>query len=214
MSDFERFEAMVTPEMIRAATEALGPCVGSCGEASPPDSYDIRCAIAAALSACPVPAGWKLVQRKTCFALHHGTEVVATLAGPQAEANAAVLAAVLAAAPTAPAPAQPTEPAPSVEAKISLLIAASPDEVDAHLTTMGLDPQDVERRGVRAVEAALTTIKTQPAEPPPMTFQEHQRAWIECRHVEDHHKVSLIDRIEAVINARDEQWRAALKEQS
>lgn len=41
----------VTDAMIDAAIEALGPCVGSCGEASPPDRCDIKDAIEAALAA-------------------------------------------------------------------------------------------------------------------------------------------------------------------
>lgn len=44
-------EREVTDAMIDAAIEALGPCVGSCGEASPPQRYDIRDAIEAALAA-------------------------------------------------------------------------------------------------------------------------------------------------------------------
>ncbi|QND94335.1 hypothetical protein SY91_01734 [Burkholderia cenocepacia] len=43
--------AEVTDAMIDAAIEALGPCVGSCGEASPPERCDIRDAIEAALAA-------------------------------------------------------------------------------------------------------------------------------------------------------------------
>ncbi|MCW3733692.1 hypothetical protein, partial [Burkholderia cenocepacia] len=43
--------AEVTDAMIDAAIEAIGPCVGSCGEASPPERCDIRDAIEAALAA-------------------------------------------------------------------------------------------------------------------------------------------------------------------
>ncbi|AOJ31390.1 hypothetical protein [Burkholderia metallica] len=42
--------AEVTEAMVDAAIEALGPCVGSCGEASPPQRCDIRDAIEAALN--------------------------------------------------------------------------------------------------------------------------------------------------------------------
>ncbi len=50
-----------------------------------------------------LPDGWKLVEKKTCYALHCGNTVVATLAGPDAEKNAAIIASMLSAAP-APAP--------------------------------------------------------------------------------------------------------------
>jgi len=44
---------LVTPEMVAAGREALGDCVGSCGEASPPDDCSIRDCIEAALAAKP-----------------------------------------------------------------------------------------------------------------------------------------------------------------
>lgn len=46
-----------------------------------------------------IPEGWKLVEKKTCFALLRGNDVIATLAGPDAEENAATIAALLEAAP-------------------------------------------------------------------------------------------------------------------
>ena len=42
-----------------------------------------------------VPQGWKLVEKKTCFVLQNGREVIATLAGPNAESYAATIAALL-----------------------------------------------------------------------------------------------------------------------
>lgn len=49
-----------------------------------------------------VPEGWRLVEKAACYQLACGNEVVATLAGPNAEENAATLAALLAAAPRPP----------------------------------------------------------------------------------------------------------------
>lgn len=48
-----------------------------------------------------VPEGWKLVTKKTCYALMHDGAVIATLAGPESEANAAIIARMLA-APSCP----------------------------------------------------------------------------------------------------------------
>lgn len=48
-------------------------------------------------TAPPVRHGLRVVEKPTCFALMHGREVVATLAGPDAEVNAARIAAMLAA---------------------------------------------------------------------------------------------------------------------
>lgn len=50
-------------------------------------------------------------------------------------------------------------PAPSVEAQIALLMDASPEKVDEHLAALGLDPKDIEKRGMRAVEGALAALK-------------------------------------------------------
>ena len=47
-----------------------------------------------------VPEGWRIAEKKNCFVLSHGNNVVASLAGPDAEANAARIATMLAAAPT------------------------------------------------------------------------------------------------------------------
>ncbi|WP_190277698.1 hypothetical protein [Achromobacter xylosoxidans] len=44
-----------------------------------------------------VPEGWKLLAKKTCYALMHDGAVIATLAGPESEANAAIIARMLAA---------------------------------------------------------------------------------------------------------------------
>lgn len=299
MSDFERFEAMVTPEMIRAATEALGPCVGSCGEASPPDSYDIRCAIAAALAASPVPAGWRIrahedEDRSWIEIVGPGGQAAA-FSAERGSVRAQVLQDYMAAAPTmlngltesetlatvsvaglsapaqqaeakcdrcngtgmvddgeidcyengepypngpvkcvkdcpacggtgrkpvpAPAPAQQAEAQPfgwvvlSRDATWGAFFGAAgrdkaPSATDFDNAAPGMAPHRV----VAVHTAAAPSVEAQAPEPPPMTFQEHQRAWIECKQIEDHHRASLIDRIEAVINARDEQWRAALKE--
>lgn len=48
-----------------------------------------------------VPEGWKLVTKKTCYALMHDGAVIATLAGPESQANAAIIARMLA-APSCP----------------------------------------------------------------------------------------------------------------
>ena len=42
-----------TPEMVTAGMDGLGSCVGSCGEASPPDRSDIADSYRAMLSAAP-----------------------------------------------------------------------------------------------------------------------------------------------------------------
>lgn len=42
-----------------------------------------------------VPSGWRIVEKATCFALMEGNQVIATLAGPEAEENAAIIAALL-----------------------------------------------------------------------------------------------------------------------
>lgn len=58
-------EREVTDAMIDAAIEALGPCVGSCGEASPPQRCDIRDAIEAALAArrtTPDREAWQSIE--------------------------------------------------------------------------------------------------------------------------------------------------------
>ena len=44
-----------------------------------------------------VPEGWKLLAKKTCYVLMHDGAVIATLAGPESEANAAIIARMLAA---------------------------------------------------------------------------------------------------------------------
>lgn len=44
-----------------------------------------------------VPDGWKLLAKKTCYVLMHDGAVIATLAGPESEANAAIIARMLAA---------------------------------------------------------------------------------------------------------------------
>ncbi|XAI95230.1 hypothetical protein [Leptolyngbya phage Lbo-JY16] len=43
-----------------------------------------------------VPEGWSIVEKPTCFALLEGNQVIATLAGPDAEENASIIAALLA----------------------------------------------------------------------------------------------------------------------
>ncbi len=48
-----------------------------------------------------IPAGWKLLAKKTCYVLVHDGSVIATLAGPESEANAAIIARILA-APSCP----------------------------------------------------------------------------------------------------------------
>lgn len=53
-------------------------------------------AIAAEPERVSVPEGWRIVEKPTCFALLDGNQVVATLAGPEAEENAAIIAALLA----------------------------------------------------------------------------------------------------------------------
>lgn len=70
------------------------------------DADDLDKLIAAAISAqqsapdaperVSVPEGWRIVEKPTCFALLDGNQVVATLAGPEAEENAAIIAALLA----------------------------------------------------------------------------------------------------------------------
>ncbi|WP_353630673.1 hypothetical protein AADG64_22465 [Achromobacter xylosoxidans] len=44
-----------------------------------------------------MPEGWKLVTKKTCYALMHDGAVIATLAGPESKENAAIIARILAA---------------------------------------------------------------------------------------------------------------------
>lgn len=44
-----------TCSMVLAGQKALGGCVGSCGEASPPDGSDIADAFSAMLAAAPAP---------------------------------------------------------------------------------------------------------------------------------------------------------------
>jgi len=39
-----------------------------------------------------MPEGWTLIEKKTCYALMHDGAVIATLAGPDSEANAAIIA--------------------------------------------------------------------------------------------------------------------------
>jgi len=50
-----------------------------------------------------LPDGWRIVEKKTCYTLLNGNEVVATLAGPDAHDNAAIIAHALAAPVTAQA---------------------------------------------------------------------------------------------------------------
>jgi hypothetical protein len=54
----------------------------------------------AAQAAPSVPEEWKLTEKANCYQLAHGNEVVALLSGPNAEANAAKIASMLAAAPS------------------------------------------------------------------------------------------------------------------
>lgn len=42
-----------------------------------------------------MPEGWKLVTKKTCYALMHDGAVIATLAGPESKENAAIIARML-----------------------------------------------------------------------------------------------------------------------
>ena len=44
-----------------------------------------------------LPEGWRIVPKKTCYALVEGNSVIASLAGPDAEENAAIIARILAA---------------------------------------------------------------------------------------------------------------------
>lgn len=44
-----------------------------------------------------IPAGWKLLAKKTCYVLMHDGAVIATLAGPESKENAAIIARMLAA---------------------------------------------------------------------------------------------------------------------
>ena len=43
-----------------------------------------------------------------------------------------------------------------LDAEIALLMNASPEELDEYLVAAGLDPQDLETRGMNAVKGALT----------------------------------------------------------
>lgn len=43
-----------------------------------------------------IPAGWKLLAKKTCYVLMHDGAVIATLAGPESKENAAIIARMLA----------------------------------------------------------------------------------------------------------------------
>lgn len=43
-----------------------------------------------------MPTGWRFVEKKTCFSIHRGNEVIANLVGPDAEENAAIIASCLA----------------------------------------------------------------------------------------------------------------------
>lgn len=42
-----------------------------------------------------IPAGWKLLAKKTCYVLMHDGAVIATLAGPESAENAAIIARML-----------------------------------------------------------------------------------------------------------------------
>jgi hypothetical protein len=46
-----------------------------------------------------------------------------------------------------------------LDAQIALLMQASPEELDEYLAAAGLDPKDVEERGVNAVKGALTNLQ-------------------------------------------------------
>ncbi|MHB1701404.1 MAG: hypothetical protein ACYCSN_14975 [Acidobacteriaceae bacterium] len=46
-----------------------------------------------------------------------------------------------------------------LDAQIALLMEASPEELDEYLVAVGLDPQDVEKRGLNAVKGALTNLQ-------------------------------------------------------
>jgi hypothetical protein len=62
--------------------------------------FDAQEALAGKLPehALAMPEGWRLVEKKTCFMLLDGNDVIATLAGPRSEEIAAKIA-MLAAAP-------------------------------------------------------------------------------------------------------------------
>ena len=62
------------------------------------EAASIRAALEA--KAEPVAEGWKVITRPTCYQLVFGNEIVATLAGPNAEGNAAAIAAMLSAPPS------------------------------------------------------------------------------------------------------------------
>jgi len=46
-----------------------------------------------------------------------------------------------------------------LEAQIALLMGASPQDLDEYLAAAGLDPQDMEQRGMNAVKGALTNLQ-------------------------------------------------------
>ncbi len=46
-----------------------------------------------------------------------------------------------------------------LDAEIALLMNASPEELDEYLVAAGLDPQDLETRGMNAVKGALTNLQ-------------------------------------------------------
>jgi hypothetical protein len=79
-----------------------------------PDMWELRpvfaapgAAIAAREQVEPMPEGWKLVEKKTCYVLLDGDTVVASLAGPESVHYAAILARAIA-TPAAAIPAAPS----------------------------------------------------------------------------------------------------------
>jgi len=54
-NEFKLVPVEPTCSMVLAGLKALGGCVGSCGEASPPDGGDINDAFSAMLDAAPTP---------------------------------------------------------------------------------------------------------------------------------------------------------------
>lgn len=46
-----------------------------------------------------------------------------------------------------------------LEAQIALLMDASAEELDEYLVAAGLDPQDIEKRGMNGVKGALTSLQ-------------------------------------------------------
>jgi len=68
-----------------------------------PKEWQARARLNASRDGVAVPEGWRLIENKTCYSLTCGGQVIATLAGPAAKENAALIVALLAAPTPAPA---------------------------------------------------------------------------------------------------------------